>query len=68
MIVYLSKKTGDEDKSNVEVAQDGEEKCYHNEQNHNTSTPEDADQHLMTQQRDILINDIIRGTLFESKV
>ena len=52
----------------MEVAQDGEEKCYHNEQNHNTSTPEDADQHFLTQQRDILINDIIRGTVFESKV
>ena len=48
------------------VAQDGEEKFYHNEKNDDTSTPEDADQKFLTQQRDILINDIIKGTVCES--
>ena len=50
----------DEDEANVVVAQYGEEQCSHNVQNDDTSTPEDADQHFMTQHRDILINDIIK--------
>ena len=55
----LKTKLGDEDEANVVVAQYREEQCAHNDKNDDTSTPEDADQHFLTQQRDIRINDII---------
>ena len=50
------------------VNQDGEEQCAHNEQNDDTSTPEDADQHFLIQQRYILINDIIKGIVCKPEV
>ena len=50
------------------VSQNGEEKFSHNEKNYNTSTLEDAYQHFLTQQRDILINDIIKRIVCESEV
>ena len=60
-------KTKLEDKyeASVVVDQDGKDLYVHNEQNDDTSTPEDAYQHFPTQQRDILINDIIKGTVCE---
>ena len=50
----------DEDEANVVVAQDGEQQCAHSEKNDDTSTQKDADQYFLTQQRDILINYIIK--------
>ena len=56
-------KLGDEDEANAVVTQDDEEQCDHNEQNDDTRTPEDAYQYFLTQQRYILINDTIKGTV-----
>ena len=64
----LEAKLGDEDEANVLVTQDGEEQCDNNDQNDDTSTPEDVYQHFLTQHRDILINDIINGTVCEVEV
>ena len=61
-------KLGDEYEANVVVAQYCEEKCSHNEKHDDTNTPEDADQHFLTQQINILINDIIKGTVYESEL
>ena len=61
-------KLGDEDEANVVVSQDGEDQYFHNDKNYDTSNPEDADQHFLTHQRDILINDIIKVIVRESEV
>ena len=50
------------------AAQYGEEQCAHNDKNDDTRTLEDEDQHFLTQQRDILINDIIKVTVCYSEV
>ena len=50
------------------VSQYGEEKCAYNEKDDDTSTQEDAEQHFLTQQIDILINLIIKVTVYESEV
>ena len=59
----FEKKLGDEDEANAVVTQDDEEQCDHNEQNDDTRTPEYAYQYFLTQQRYILINDTIKGTV-----
>ena len=68
VLFKLEEKLGYEDEANVLVAQKGEEQCVNNEKNDDTSTPEDVYQHFLTQHRDILINDIINGTVCESEV
>ena len=68
VLFQLEEKLGYEDEANVVVDQKGEEKCVNNEQNDDTSTPEDVYQHFLTQHRDILINYIINGTVCEAEV
>ena len=55
----IKAKLGNEYESNLVVAQYGEERCNNNDQNDDTRIPEGSDQHVLTQLRYILFNDII---------
>ena len=66
--LFKFEKLGDTDKANVVVTQDGEQKCAHNEKNYDNRTPENANQNFLTHHIDIMINDIIKGTVCESEV